>query len=383
MTVPPAAVGLNLNAGGPRALLALVLVPCAEQMDPELAYYYDFSRSRDEFGRAFAALGVEWEWLPVTKDSVEPVLADALARAGERSPVVVNLCDGDETNGVPGVEVIQLLDSLGVAYTGADAHFYTVTTSKIDMKRAFDDALLSTAPWSVVGPAVGSADQEVASVERIGFPAIVKPAVSAGSMGITTKSVVHDLAALQEQVRLLHDGYMGWNLTSGGIIAERYIAGPEFTVFIVGSADDPANRIVFPAVERVFHRSLPETEQFLSYDRLWEVYERETAIGDGAYLWEYAPAPADLQERIGVLSWEAYVAVGGCGYGRVDLRMDRRTGVLFVLEVNAQCGLSDDENETSIGAILRFAGHSWPDTVRAILADAIASRSAAAPVSRA
>jgi D-alanine-D-alanine ligase len=55
----------------------------------------------------------------------------------------------------------------------------------------------------------------------------------------------------------------------------------------------------------------------------------------------------------------------------VDLRQDARTGELMVLGVNAQCGLSEDENFTSIGAILRFAGKPFHHAVEAILATAL------------
>jgi hypothetical protein len=41
-----------------------------------------------------------------------------------------------------------------------------------------------------------------------------------------------------------------------------------------------------------------------------------------------------------------------------------------VLEVNAQCGLSEDENYTSIGAILRLSGNSYKDLVIDIINDA-------------
>ncbi|MBK6392109.1 MAG: hypothetical protein IPF70_16310 [Saprospiraceae bacterium] len=51
-----------------------------------------------------------------------------------------------------------------------------------------------------------------------------------------------------------------------------------------------------------------------------------------------------------------HISVKGRGYGRVDIRMDQVTGEMYVLEVNAQCGLSEDENFTSIGAILKYSG---------------------------
>lgn len=349
--------------------LVVVLVPHTESADPELEYYHDFSQSHQEFSRAFEALGWPWRWLPVTSSRFRGVL-DALAR--ERlatAPVIFNLCDGDDSNDVPGIDVIHHLDTLGLAYTGADAAFYRATTSKITMKRAFDLAGVATAPWAVLEPGVPDAED---LLRRLGTPVIVKPAVSAGSMGISLRSVVHDAPTLREQAGRLHDGYRGWDLTSGGVLAERFIAGREFTTFIVGAAGDPGRARIYPPVERVFHPSLPATERFLSYDRLWEVHEDEAPVAEDASLWEYGPVPPALAEQIQALSWAAYAAVGGQGYGRVDLRLDDATGALHVLEVNAQCGLSEDEDYTSIGAILRLAGCPFADLVREIVADGIA-----------
>ena len=343
-----------------------MLVPLVESADPSLDYYNDYSQARAEFERAFEELGIQWRWEPVTtrsfRSTIDRIVGESAA--GGRLPVLFNLCDGDETNGAPGVSVIQYLDELGLRYTGADESFYQNTTSKIGMKQAFDRHAVPTAPWEIVA----STAKSIRGVfERCGSPLIVKPAVSAGSMGITVKSVVTTEAALVKQAKALRKGYHGWDLASGGIFVERYIAGPEFTALIVGRADAPEQSVVYPSVERVFHGALPATEQFLSYDRLWEIYEREAPIGDGEYLWEYRAAPAELDERIRDVSWAAYKAVGGSGYGRVDLRMCAESGELHVLEVNAQCGLSEDENYTSIGAILRFAGRSFAGLVAEIL----------------
>jgi len=155
---------------------------------------------------------------------------------------------------------------------------------------------------------------------------------------------------------------------------EQFITGREFTTFITGSADDSARARIYAPVERDFHPNLPPTERFLSYDRLWQVHERETPIEAGADFWKYAPVPTELGARIQALSWQAYGAVGGCGYGRVDLRMDERSEELFVLEVNAQCGLSEDENHTSIGAILQVAGCTFAELVGHLVADAATRR---------
>jgi len=357
-------------------LLVWVFAPFLETTDPNLDYYYDYSQSRAEYDRAFAALGLEWRWELVTMGNFEATIDRVIRESTGRRPVVLNLCDGDGINGVPGLDVIHHMKRLGLCFTGADTHFYDVTTSKIVMKRAFDAAGVPTPPWEEI-PA-GSMDGDDL-LSRLGAPLIVKPAVSAGSMGITTASVVRTADALRGEVKKLYDGYRGWDLTRGGVFAESFITGREFTTFIVGSYDAPARCRVYPPVERVFHERLPAAEQFLSFDRLWEIYERETPLGDGEYLWQYAAAPAALAPAISEVSWAAYVAVRGTGYGRVDLRYDPVTERLHVLEVNAQCGISEDEDHTSIGAILRFAGESFSSAVREILDDALTMRPPSGP----
>ncbi|HZJ60980.1 MAG TPA: hypothetical protein VFD24_11905, partial [Chitinophagaceae bacterium] len=64
-----------------------------------------------------------------------------------------------------------------------------------------------------------------------------------------------------------------------------------------------------------------------------------------------------------------YIAVQGSGYARLDIRMDAKTKKLYMLEVNAQCGLSDDEDHTSIGAILRLSGKSFTQLIAEIIQD--------------
>mgnify|MGYP006168665407 CR=1 FL=1 len=76
-------------------------------------------------------------------------------------------------------------------------------------------------------------------------------------------------------------GYRGWDLSIDGIVAESFITGREFTTMITGSSRHPEHCRVYYPVERVFHASLPDQEKFLSFDRLWEIYEEETPMCTG------------------------------------------------------------------------------------------------------
>lgn len=352
-----------------QALKVWVLAPQLETNDPNLEYYYDFTQSIAEYTKTFQELGINWQWQPVTMTNYASVIAGIAAEraAGNCFPLVFNICDGDEVNGAPGVSVVHALEHHKLIYTGADAWFYDITTSKITMKEAFDVAGVPTAKWE----AVTARDQDISGIfERLGSPLIVKPAVSGGSMGLCIKNVVHTEAELQEQIHRIFDGYRGWQLSSGGIVVEQFINGPEYTTMIVGASDQPRNCVIYKPVERIFHPSLPDTEKFLSFDRLWEIYEDETPMPGDDHFYNYTlPRPA-LIRKLKKISWDAYVSVGGKGYTRVDLRMDKHSGDIFVLEVNAQCGLSEDEDYTSIGAILRMSDKTFTQMVVEIMNDA-------------
>ena len=345
-----------------------VLSPAIQSADDNIDYYYDFSQSIAEYTKVFAELNLNWQWQPVTMSSFRQVIENIEAeKQGNNIPVVLNLCDGDEINGTPGISVVKLLEEKDIIYTGADEYFYKITTSKIPMKIAFDKAGVPNAAWKcILNETVDCSD----IFDEIGTPLIIKPAVSGGSMGVGIRNIIENNEALLLLLKQMFDGYRGWNLTADGIVAEKYVTGPEFTTLISGSYNDPENATIYTPVERVFHASLPDKEKFLSFDRLWEIYEEESAMPGEENFYEYQLPDPQLIESIKKLSWDAYCATKGKGYTRVDLRMDAFTKELYVLEVNAQCGISEDENYTSIGAILRFEEKTFTQLVIEILNDA-------------
>jgi D-alanine-D-alanine ligase len=348
-----------------------ILAPHLITNDSNIDYYYDYTQSIAEYSKVFGELQTDWQWQPVTLKNYKEVI-DSIANLNQKkNQLVLNLCDGDEINDTPGVSVIHYLEKKGICYTGADAFFYDLTTSKIPMKLAFDQHEVATAAWR----SINNDQNNLSNIfEELGTPIILKPAVSGGSMGIGIKNVVSNLDELQEQIQKMNSGYRGWSLTVDGIIAESFIAGPEYTVFITGNYDCPNRAKIYTPVERLFHESLPEKEKFLSFDRLWEIYEEETAMPNDEFFYEYQQPEASLIAEIKKLSWDAFVACKGTGYARVDIRMDRHSQKMYVLEVNAQCGISEDEDYTSIGAILRVSNANFTDLIASILAETISRK---------
>ncbi len=349
-----------------------IFAPFLDTDDPTLKFYYDYTQSIAEYTKVFSEINCDWEWVNITLKNLNESI-ERVKNCTSKKNIVLNLCDGDEINDVPGVSVIHALDEHQLTYTGSDSYFYQITTSKITMKEVFDHHGVAMPRWVKLN---GHVDKNM--FNKIGKPAIVKPAISAGSMGISVKNVVSDFTELKEIVTSIKKGYKGWNLHGAGLLAEQFIIGKEFTTLLVGSYDQPEQIKFYRPIERVFHPSLPEKEQFLSFERLWESYEEESPMPDNGFFYEYmAVTDPELVERLKALSIDAFKAVKGKGYARIDIRMEKDTDKLFVLEINAQCGLSDDENYTSIGAILRVSNKTFTNLIVEVLDDAILRKSIA------
>lgn len=346
-----------------------VLAPHIETTNDNINYYYDFSQSIQEYTNVFANLNMAWQWQPVTLNNFKLKISEAIKESNTaiKIPLFLNLCDGDEINGAPGISVIHYLNTLNVAFTGSDAFFYHITTSKALMKKAFDEKALSHAAWNII---TNENDLQEENFAAITYPIILKPSISGGSMGVSVKNVVHNFSELKTQVTKILQGYNGWNLQGDGIIAEQFITGREFTVMLVGNYD--AEILALKPIERVFHTSLKPQEQFLSFDRLWEIYEEESPMPNNENFYEYAPVEEEgLITQLQEISVAAYKACKGKGYTRADIRMSADTGKLYMLEVNAQCGLSEDENYTSIGAILKASKVSFTELIEIILKNSL------------
>ena len=82
-----------------------------------------------------------------------------------------------------------------------------------------------------------------------------------------------------------------------------------------------------------------------------------------------------LDEELVDLAKRAYCAVGGYSYARVDVRRDTVNGKLSVLEVNANCGLSGDD-QTSTGSMLQLMGWNYPGLLLRIIDQTLQRHSA-------
>jgi D-alanine-D-alanine ligase len=233
-----------------------------------------------------------------------------LARQGY--DVFFNLCDGAWDDASPGIEVVQALERLDVPFTGATSAFYE--PSREAMKRVCH-------AWGVAAPEAvhvhGPEDVERA-LDTLRFPLIVKHPSSYASVGLTRDSRVATADALREQVGLMIEAY-------GAALVEEFIEGREMTVLVAEHPDEHAPPTAYTPIEYRF----PEGETFKHYDLKWVDYDGLQA----------APcADPELAELVKEGARRMFTGLGGAGYGRCDVRVDR-DGVPYFLEINPNCGI--------------------------------------------
>ncbi|KAJ3340611.1 hypothetical protein HDU93_006726, partial [Gonapodya sp. JEL0774] len=287
--------------------------------------------------------------------------------SGFNSVVVLNLCDGTETDGYPGPSVLTLLNRFHIPHTGSDPVFYEISTSKPKIKRCLQSCGVPTSPFVEIDPGSVGTDEKLTTdiakaVELVGFPLIVKPSFGYASLGIGPHSVCFSADSIQDAVRITR------KLTfDEHTFAERFLDGREFTVLLVGTPPDPV--VVYRPAERVFSSELEGPDRMLQFDRYWKT--------DAGSFYTYVNLSSEehlLEEHIVRIAKEAYAACGGSGYGRVDLRTTSRQEKdgweVLVLEVNANPSLAFDPLMSTSGAILHLATEPAAEFLHRIVKDA-------------
>ncbi|MGI9189513.1 MAG: SET domain-containing protein-lysine N-methyltransferase [Longimicrobiaceae bacterium] len=273
----------------------------------------------------------EWERAELIKATA---VREVIRLAKRDYDLFFNLCDGAWDDDRPGVEVVQTLERLGQAFTGANSEFYE--PSREAMKRV-------CRAWGVDTPAGfvvrGDADLERA-LDELRFPLIVKHPSSYSSIGLTRASRVETAAALRERVGEMAGAY-------GAALVEEFVAGREFTVLVAENPDDAAEPTTYTPIEFRF----PEGETFKHFDLKWVDY---------AGMRDLPADDLELETRLRDASARLFRGLHGAGYGRCDLRVDAE-GRAWMLEINPNCGVyypPSDPGSADLCLLHDPAGHT-------------------------
>jgi D-alanine-D-alanine ligase len=232
--------------------------------------------------------------------------------------------------------VQELLEILGIPFTGPSAAACARCMDKVQGKDAMDDAGLPTPDWFAFNQTAfrefGAADALGRLEETLGFPLVVKPSRGGSSLGVKFARAPGEVPQALVSAFSYDDR----------VLLERFVDGRELAVSVLG--DEP-----LPVVEAI----LLEGDR---YD-----FEARYEIGRTRFV-----CPAELSEAEERAVVEAalgtYRALGCSGFARIDLILDNEGP--WLLEANAIPGLTDT---SLLPQAAEAAGLSFEQLVERIL----------------
>jgi D-alanine-D-alanine ligase len=207
----------------------------------------------------------------------------------------------------------ELLEILGIPFTGPGAAACARCMDKSQAKSAIREAGLPTPDWFAFSQTafreLGAADALPRLEQSLGFPLVVKPSRGGSSLGVKFAAG----AAEVPQALVSAFSY------DDRVLLERFVAGRELAVSVLGDE-------ALPVVEAI-------PAQGDAYD-----FEARYEIGRTRFV---CPAELDEAERDAVTAaaLATYRALGCSGFARVDLILGPDGPQ--VLEANAIPGLTD------------------------------------------
>ena len=225
-----------------------------------------------------------------------------------------------------------ILSEAGIPYTGSDILASALAMDKLRTKLVFEGCGLPTPKFCTMS----SVEDAGHILSTLNSPLSVKPSREGSSIGIRKVTSETELV----------DAYTTASEHDPLVLVEEWIEGPEFTVAILqGQA--------LPAIG-------------LSTDHVFYDYDAKYLSNDTQYRVPCGLAPED-EVRLQQLSVDAFRAVGGKTWGRVDIMQDAK-GNFWLLEVNTVPGMTD---HSLVPMAAKAAGFSFEELVVRILDDTL------------
>jgi D-alanine-D-alanine ligase len=252
---------------------------------------------------------------------VEGDLYRLRSRLAELEPdCAFNLCESIAGDARLESAVPLILELLGIPFTGSPPEALSRALYKDRVKRRLEQAGVPTPASRVMMSPNDPCD--------LPFPLIVKPVREDGSVGITSRSVVHGEVQLRDMVAELTA------TLRQACLVEQFIPGREFNIALIGY---PTARVL--PLSEIDFSGLPSDEpQIVSYAAKWD----EGSVADtGTQPVLHPELPNSVAARVRRVAVEAFRAVGMRDYGRIDVRLSS-TGIPYVVDVNPNCDLSQN-----------------------------------------
>ncbi len=266
------------------------------------------------------------------------LLSESIAPVVEAQPEVAFLALHGRFGEDGGVQA--LLDQAGIAYTGSDPQASRAGMDKMASKCFFITHDVPTPPFRLV-TTTQQWTQIDAAVREAGLPLVVKPLRQGSSYGVTLARSVEDVAiGLAKAFKYGHQALL-----------ERYIAGREFTVGVLGES-------ALPVIE-IRHKR--------------EFFDLDAKYGDETERLLNPDIAPELRDKMQEVAVAAHRAIGCRHLSRVDLMLES-DGCIYVLEVNTIPGFTD---HSLFPMAAKASGVEFPDLCERISEMALADAHAA------
>lgn len=269
-----------------------------------------------------------------------------------RPLLVFNLVESLNGHGAFIAWVPQLLDRLGIPYTGVGADAQFLTSNKLLAKRWLATHGVPTPAWSDDGSGTGTGEW------------IVKSVWEHASIGIDDQAIVCGQGAVGERINRQRKRF------GGAWFAERFVDGREFNIALL---EDATGVRTLPVAEIDFSAFPSGKPRIVNYAAKWEATAFEYQNTPRRFLTPGCE-PA-LDNSLQVLARACWQLFGLRGYARVDIRLDAG-GEPLVLEINSNPCLSPD---AGFAAAAAAAGIDFNRLIGHIVERALPSRATAGP----
>ena len=244
---------------------------------------------------------------------------DALENEDKVSPLDVVFPVLHGTFGEDGT-IQGLFEMAGIPYVGCGVLASSCGMDKVVMKTLFRDANLPICKyvWFLRSEWEQNQNLAVSQVEtKLGYPCFVKPANLGSSVGVTKAT---DSDSLRKGVELAAE-------YDRKIVVEEHLDMREIECAVMGNEKPEAS---LPG-EYIVH---DDDKKFLDYT------EKYSGTGNNEFI---VPSlvSAELTEKIQQMAVEAFKAIDGSGFARVDFFLRNDNGALVLNEINTIPGLTD------------------------------------------
>jgi len=235
--------------------------------------------------------------------------------------VIFNFVEIYKDNARLEMNVVGLLELLGIPYTGAPPMALANCQSKVLAKRLLNAVGIRTPRFIVVRREQKNYKHE------LNFPLIVKPAFEDASAGIENESIVYNNKDLKARINYVLIHFLQ------PALVEEFIEGRELNVAVMGDSEPFA----LPISEIDFTEMPDHLHNIVSYQAKWDVhhesYHKTIPICP-------APLPKRIERKAKEIAIKAFKTMMCRDYARVDIRLSK-DNKLYVLEVNPNPDLTE------------------------------------------